>query len=131
VPWRLKAPRQRAPVGVERAIELIEEAHRERQRVLELDHRIEGMRKNIDRFAAQVADVVVAAAPDLGRRACEAAAQELRRRLDARREVLARRDPLLRQQKTDPAVTEADTRRSSPQSLPRADPRSNPVRCGG
>jgi uncharacterized protein YhaN len=96
----LKRPGNEPPAGVERAIELIEGAHRERQRVLELDHRIGGMRENIRRFTAQVADVVAAAAPDLGRLSPEPAAQELRRRLDAQREVLARRDQLLRQQKT-------------------------------
>jgi hypothetical protein len=103
--WRLcvralKRPGYEPPAGVERAIKLIEEAHRERQRVLELDHRIDGVRENIDRLVPQVAAVVVAAAPDLGRRPLEAVAQELRRRLDAQREVLARRDQLLRQQKT-------------------------------
>jgi uncharacterized protein YhaN len=90
----LKRPGNEPPAGVERAIELIESAHRERARAVELDHRIDGMRKNIGQFAAQVADVVAAAAPDLDRRAPEAAARELRRQLDAQREVLARRDQL-------------------------------------
>jgi uncharacterized protein YhaN len=96
----LKRPDGETPAGVERAIELIEEAHRERQRVLDLDHRINGMRANIGGFAAQVAGVVAVAASDLAGRPPEAAAQEMRRRLDAQRQVLARRDQLLRQQQT-------------------------------
>src|SRR5690349_2312141 len=58
------------------------------------------MRKNIGQFAAQVADLIAAAAPDLDRHPPDTAAQDMRRRLDAQREVLARRDQLLRQQKT-------------------------------
>jgi uncharacterized protein YhaN len=115
--WRLcldalKRPGNEPPAGVERAIEFIEAAHRERQRAVELDHRIDGMRKNIGQFAAQVADVVATAATDLDHRPPDAAGQELRRRLDAQREVLARRDQLLRQQKTARAkLGEAEARK--------------------
>jgi uncharacterized protein YhaN len=115
--WRLcldalKRPGNEPPAGVERAIEVIEGAHRERQRAVELDHRIDGMRKNIGQFAAKVANVVAAAAPDLDRRPPDVAAQELRRRLDAQREVLARRDQLLRQQQTARAkLGEAEARK--------------------
>lgn len=43
---QLNRPAGETPAGLERAIELIEEAHGERQHLVELDHRISGMRGN-------------------------------------------------------------------------------------
>jgi uncharacterized protein YhaN len=68
--WRaclssLKRPPEETPVALERAIELIGDAHRERRTLEDLDHRITGMNENIAGFEAQVADLVNAVAPDL------------------------------------------------------------------
>jgi uncharacterized protein YhaN len=119
-PWReclskLKRPAQETPAGLERAIELIEEAHRERQRLAELDHRVAGMRGNIAGFESRVAAVVSAVARDLSGQAADSAARELRRWLDANRKIEARRDQLLDQEKqarARRAVAEGEHRRN-------------------
>jgi uncharacterized protein YhaN len=96
---KLRCPADDTPTGLERATELIEEAHRERQRLDDLDHRISGMRGNIATFESNVTALISAVAPDLNGQPAETAAGELRRRLDANRNMEARRDQLLSQQK--------------------------------
>jgi uncharacterized protein YhaN len=85
------------PAGLERAIELIEEAHREQQSLVALDHRIAGMRGNIDGFESQVATLTSAVAPDLSGHSADSAAEELRDRLEANRNIATKRDQLLDQ----------------------------------
>jgi uncharacterized protein YhaN len=102
--WReclsnLKRPAEETPAGLERAIEMIEEAHRGRQHLVTLDHRIGGMRGNIAEFNSRVVAVICAVAPDLNGQPAETAARELRHRLDTNRKIETRRDQLLDQQK--------------------------------
>jgi len=94
-----KRPTEETPAGLERAIEVIEEAHRGRQHLVALDHRIGGMRGNIAEFNSRVAAVICAVAPDLNGQPAETAARELRHRLDTNRKIETRRDQLLDQQK--------------------------------
>jgi uncharacterized protein YhaN len=96
---KLNRPADETPAGLERAIELIEEAHRERERLVDLDRRITGMRGNIATFESKVAALISALAPDLNGQPGETATRELRRRLDANRKIEARRDQLLSQHK--------------------------------
>jgi uncharacterized protein YhaN len=96
---KLSRPAIETPAGLEKAIELIEEAHREHQRLLDLDHRIAGMRGNIASFGSKVTKLISEVALDLDGQPIEAAAGALRRRLDANRAIKARRDQLLSQQK--------------------------------
>jgi uncharacterized protein YhaN len=95
---KLRRPADETPAGLERSIELIEEAHREHQRLVDLDHRIAGMRGNIASFESKVTALISEIAPDLDGQPIETAAGELRRRLDANRAIEARRDQLLSQQ---------------------------------
>jgi uncharacterized protein YhaN len=111
IEWRecltsLKRPLMETPAAVEKAIELIEEAHREREKGAELEHRISGMRQNIADFAARVAALVDATAPDLVGQPAEIAAAELRRRLAISRDIEARRIGLLGQEKEAQAKLE-------------------------
>jgi uncharacterized protein YhaN len=96
---KLRRPADDTPAQLERAIELIEETHGERQRLIDLDHRISGMRGNIATFESKVTALVSTVGPDLDGQPTETAAGELRRRLDANRKIEARRDQLLSQQK--------------------------------
>jgi uncharacterized protein YhaN len=101
--WRaclssLKRAPDETPSTVDKAIELIGEAHKERGTLGGAKHRIAGMRENITGFEARVADLVAAAAPDLIGRPAELAAEELRRRLKTNRGIEARRLALLRQE---------------------------------
>ncbi len=94
--WRaclaaLRRPSGEMPAGAEKAIELIEEARRVRDKLAELDHRIAGMKRNIAEFDACVAGLVATLAPDLRDQSTEAAADELRRRLAKNLEIEARR----------------------------------------
>jgi len=95
---KLRRPADDTPAGLERAIELIEEAHRENQRLVDLDHRVSGMRGNIATFESKVTALVSGVAPDLDGQPIDIAAGALRRRLDASRTIEARRDQLLSQQ---------------------------------
>jgi len=95
---RLNRPPTETPAGVGKSIELIEEAHLERRKLADLDHRVAGMRQNIAEFEMRVADLVAAVTPDLIGQSAEAAAGELRKRLKDNRETEARRDILLAQE---------------------------------
>jgi uncharacterized protein YhaN len=111
IEWReclasLKRPPGEVPAAVEKAIELIEEAHRERGRLAELERRIAGMKQSIADFTARVADLAGMAAPDLCEQPAETAAAELRRRLDASRDSEARRIGLLGQEREAQAKLE-------------------------
>jgi uncharacterized protein YhaN len=102
--WReclaaLKRPPAETPAAVEKAIALIEEVHREHEKLAELERRICGIKRNIADFAARVADVAGAVAPDLVHQPAEAAAAELRRRLAGNREIAARRAGLRGQER--------------------------------
>jgi uncharacterized protein YhaN len=109
---KLRRPADEMPAGLERAIELIEEAHRERHSLDDLDHRIAGMRGNIASFESKVVALISEVAPDLDGQPIETAAGALRRRLDANRAIEARRDQLLGQQKHAMLTnTQAEARR--------------------
>ncbi|HZU90168.1 MAG TPA: hypothetical protein VE993_13005, partial [Stellaceae bacterium] len=102
--WReclvtLKRPPGEGPAAVEKAIELIEEAHRERGKLAELERRIAGMKQNIADFTARVAALIDRAAPDLCGQPAETAATELRRRLEISRDSEARRIGLFGQER--------------------------------
>jgi uncharacterized protein YhaN len=96
----LKRPVDEAPPAAEKAIELIDEAHRHNDRLRDLDHRIAGMKHNIAEFEAAIAALVGNIALDLQDRPSESAAEELRRRLAEQREIRTRRDQLLKQRLT-------------------------------
>ena len=86
------------PAAVEKAIELIEAAHRERRELGNLDYRIAGMKQNIADYEARVAAAAAMAAPDLVGQPADAAAAELRRRLAENRRIATRREQLLDQE---------------------------------
>jgi uncharacterized protein YhaN len=111
IDWReclagLKRPPEETPTAVEKAIELIEAAHRERAKLAELEHRIAAMRGNIADFTARVADLVGAVAPDLLGQPPEIAAAELGRRLKTHRDIESRRAGLRDQEREAQAKLE-------------------------
>ncbi|HJU15681.1 MAG TPA: AAA family ATPase [Stellaceae bacterium] len=114
--WRaclaqLNRPPGETPAAVERAIELIEEAHQERRKLADLEHRIAGIRRTIAEFETRLAALVAATAPDLSAAPAEAAVAELRRRLDENRKVDTRREQLAEQEEEARAkVTRAAAR---------------------
>ncbi len=121
--WRqclsnLKRPAAETPAAVEKAVELIAEAHQNHQEFGRLEHRIAGMKRNIADFEARVSNVVTAVAPDLIGQPAESAAEELRRRLKANRDVETRRDEQLgREEKVLKQLADATERHKQAEVL--------------
>ena len=94
----LRRPSGEPPAAVDKAIELIGDAHSERRALSDLEHRVAGMTGNIAAFEAGVAHLVAIVAQDLIGRPTEFAAEELRRRLLNNRQIEARRLRLLEEE---------------------------------
>jgi uncharacterized protein YhaN len=96
---RLNRPLSETPAAVERAIELITEAHQHHQERRRQEHRIAGMKGNIAEFESEVTDLTNAVAPDLAGQPAEIAVKELRHRLEDHQKIETRRDQLVEQGK--------------------------------